>query len=1134
MNKEVLKNSAEQALETLKDFQSKTVDNIYDNLYGDTNAKRHLVADEVGLGKTIVARGLIAKIVLERLHALSINNPIRIVYICSNQTIARQNLHKLNLLRNRTLDHKAMDRLIYLALKKEQDEAFQITALTPSTSFHVTRGTGVKRERKLMWTILTQYQVYTRNERSQGLKYLMLGSVEKVDRWLNEIEEFKRSNQDSLNDDVRKQFRKRIIHEKISLTGSLKIIADDLGYRSEAKTLQSILIDYAEILNHDNYDEYSDGCRRVIEIMRNILTDICTEILGADLFILDEFQRFKELIDQSKNGKGVSEATQIAQKVFSNSKAKVLMLSATPYKAYTTSIEHQNGESHFEEFKTVLKFLSEGVKGVNLEKIKEYNQKIREALRHPDTLVEGIPEEVRQSKQKLERIYRKLISRTERVLLSTDKNVLLEEKVNDKHFLTKDDIKHYQSVDSIQQHLEEFFPGRIGQIMNYIKSAPYMFSFMEDYQHNKKMLEWIRQNPTLANIVLRNESNSWIPLGEIDSYKLLPDKIPNLKMRGLMEEVLSEDLHKWLWLPPNMPYYSAEGAFKDASHPSKFLLFSKWRMVPRAVSALLSYDSERKVQQDLPRSSGNTSYFQKKRTSTQRSPTPILQLSLDGGVAATMRTFTLLYPSLTLCHLPWDVPDAKGLPFDKTELVRNLKNEISRLIDKADLNKYVTKSEDSQYDTNWYWVAPVLLDKYFHENTYDEWLAEGDISGVHDIYEKDSDKNIATSLKAHLDKLVEVYRHPESLDLGPMPPLDDLLEVLAMAALAAPANVAVRLQRIYDEQILKKTDSFSGLLNRALSIAFEFRTLFDKPESINIVRSYSSSGLSNESNISYYWYLVLQYCLDGNLQSVMDEYAHMLKGESDSLNHLCSRVQSTINIRTSMVTVNDAESILGGKSEKMRCHFAVPFGIQEMETESGQKRAVSVVENFNSPFRPFILASTSIGQEGLDLHFYCRKIVHWNLPYNPVDLEQREGRINRYKGLVIRQNIGIQFETLVNELPVDWSKDFWLEIFDAADATKDTSRSDLFPYWLVEPQENNESVHLERNVPLFPFSKDKAIYRDTISSLAFYRLTLGQPRQEELVQSLSQLSENENIKTEDIDKITNALVINLSPISYKD
>ena len=53
---------------------------------------------------------------------------------------------------------------------------------------------------------------------------------------------------------------------------------------------------------------------------------------------------------------------------------------------------------------------------------------------------------------------------------------------------------------------------------------------------------------------------------------------------------------------------------------------------------------------------------------------------------------------------------------------------------------------------------------------------------------------------------------------------------------------------------------------------------------------------------------------------------------------------------------------------------------------------------FNSPFRPFLLTSTSIGQEGLDFHPWCHRLVHWNLPGNPVDLEQREGRVHRYKG----------------------------------------------------------------------------------------------------------------------------------------
>ena len=40
-------------------------------------------------------------------------------------------------------------------------------------------------------------------------------------------------------------------------------------------------------------------------------------------------------------------------------------------------------------------------------------------------------------------------------------------------------------------------------------------------------------------------------------------------------------------------------------------------------------------------------------------------------------------------------------------------------------------------------------------------------------------------------------------------------------------------------------------------------------------------------------------------------------------------------------------------------------------------RKENIRNAFNSPMRPFVLATTSIGQEGLDFHNYCRVIMHW-------------------------------------------------------------------------------------------------------------------------------------------------------------
>ena len=88
----------------------------------------------------------------------------------------------------------------------------------------------------------------------------------------------------------------------------------------------------------------------------------------------------------------------------------------------------------------------------------------------------------------------------------------------------------------------------------------------------------------------------------------------------------------------------------------------------------------------------------------------------------------------------------------------------------------------------------------------------------------------------------------------------------------------------------------------------------------------------------------------------------------------------------------------------LRSHFAVRFGRGTAEDSKVVQRESQVRGAYNSPFWPFVLASTSVGQEGLDFHQYSHAIVHWNLPGNPVDLEQREGRVHRYKGHAVRKN----------------------------------------------------------------------------------------------------------------------------------
>jgi len=117
------------------------------------------------------------------------------------------------------------------------------------------------------------------------------------------------------------------------------------------------------------------------------------------------------------------------------------------------------------------------------------------------------------------------------------------------------------------------------------------------------------------------------------------------------------------------------------------------------------------------------------------------------------------------------------------------------------------------------------------------------------------------------------------------------------------------------------------------------------------------------------------------------------------------------------------------KRRSVRCRFALRFGDAQSEVEGQETRSDQVWSAFNSPFRPFVLAMTSIGQEGLDFHQYCHEIYHWNLPSNPIDLEQREGRIHRYKGHVIRRNVARRNPFPANASKFKWLADPWRELF---------------------------------------------------------------------------------------------------------
>ena len=92
------------------------------------------------------------------------------------------------------------------------------------------------------------------------------------------------------------------------------------------------------------------------------------------------------------------------------------------------------------------------------------------------------------------------------------------------------------------------------------------------------------------------------------------------------------------------------------------------------------------------------------------------------------------------------------------------------------------------------------------------------------------------------------------------------------------------------------------------------------------------------------------------------------------------------------------------------CHAAMPFADAKVENARrpaarSRLRTDDLRRSFNTPFWPHVLATTSVGQEGLDFHVWCRQLLHWDLCPSPLELEQREGRIQRFGGLSVRYRL---------------------------------------------------------------------------------------------------------------------------------
>jgi hypothetical protein len=403
-------------------------------------------------------------------------------------------------------------------------------------------------------------------------------------------------------------------------------------------------------------------------------------------------------------------------------------------------------------------------------------------------------------------------------------------------------------------------------------------------------------------------------------------------------------------------------------------------MVPTAISTLVSFDAERQ----MVRAGGRRRYENTPEARQNRAR--LLDFSYSSGRLTGMPVLGILYPSVVLAREGDPLQlcmQTKGGVVSPEAAISTVTRRMRALLDSLVRDIERAGSEipaEGRADETWYWAAPLWLDWLDDPSHIGEFFARNRRL-VNAFTDRDPNAG-GDRFKQHLERAKEVAR-TEYPALGPMP--KDLPEVLARMALSAPGPTALRaLARITSRGV-------PDLVLRlgACKIAWAIRSLFNTPEVIEMVRALYPGDR--------YWMRLVDYSLAGNLQSVLDEYVHVLAPSrgyldptgDDAVNDLACALHDTVSLRTvnygvSRITV-DERAVKVDTRTRLRVHFAVR--LQDEKSDDGTvTRTGEVRDAFNSPFWPFILATTSAGQEGLDFHPFCHAIVHWNLPSNPVAL----------------------------------------------------------------------------------------------------------------------------------------------------
>ena len=268
------------------------------------------------------------------------------------------------------------------------------------------------------------------------------------------------------------------------------------------------------------------------------------------------------------------------------------------------------------------------------------------------------------------------------------------------------------------------------------------------------------------------------------------------------------------------------------------------------------------------------------------------------------------------------------------------------------------------YRENWFEINPVILNNHFK---YIEYQVHGLNSLLSNI-KIDPQKKKNQSFKLATETALNFFQqkgslntNSESINLNIPPPLNETTFITRL--LCEFCDVEMR-----------------NWLEKRIKTGNHILYLRD----IKVLNALLRNILRNGSG------LLPGFVADSTGLDFNDELLNLITGNEATFAFVLKEIKTIVNDFDLIVAVNFQER----DESKINAILRNLTPIVGTSGQDDRDRGILAAQ-FRMPGFPYVLITTDIFREGEDLHSYCQNVYHYGIAWNPSDMEQRTGRIDR-------------------------------------------------------------------------------------------------------------------------------------------